>query len=111
MRPMTRLSELASLIRSKNAGPFELTFDIMFEDPDTYRSVLASGVISTAAFSELFGVRDDLVRIYAYDPAFAIKVTIPRPIVSGSIGDNDVYGCQQFGPLADLELTVGGEGP
>lgn len=27
---MATLGELARLIRSKNAGPFELTFDIMF---------------------------------------------------------------------------------
>ena len=27
---MTALAELARLIRSKNAGPFELTFDVIF---------------------------------------------------------------------------------
>ena len=29
---MSTLAELARLIRSKNAGPFELTFDIMFDE-------------------------------------------------------------------------------
>ena len=28
---MTQLADLARLIRSKNAGPFTLTFDVMFE--------------------------------------------------------------------------------
>ena len=37
-RSMTQLAELARLIRSKNAGPFELTFDIMFDDADDLRS-------------------------------------------------------------------------
>jgi hypothetical protein len=27
------LSELADIIRSKNAGPFRITFDILFSDP------------------------------------------------------------------------------
>jgi hypothetical protein len=31
---MATLGELARLIRSKNAGPFELTFDIMFARPE-----------------------------------------------------------------------------
>jgi hypothetical protein len=34
------LGELAKLIRSKNAGPFVLTIDVMFEDEETYRRVL-----------------------------------------------------------------------
>ena len=42
---MARLGELAKLIRSKNAGPFMLTFDVMFEDENAYRKVLASGVL------------------------------------------------------------------
>jgi len=40
---MTVLARLAKLIRSKNAGPFELTFDIMFEDAATYERVKRSG--------------------------------------------------------------------
>ena len=34
---MTILGDLATLIRSKNAGPFILTFDIMFDDEASYR--------------------------------------------------------------------------
>ena len=36
---MARMRELASVIRSKNAGPFEITFDILFADAETYRRV------------------------------------------------------------------------
>ena len=43
---MTKLGELASLIRSKNAGPFELTFDIMFDNVDSFERVKASGALS-----------------------------------------------------------------
>ena len=34
---MATLGELAKLVRSKNAGPFWLTIDIMFDDADAYR--------------------------------------------------------------------------
>ena len=29
---MTALRELAKVVRSKNAGPYEITFDVMFTD-------------------------------------------------------------------------------
>ena len=44
----TTLATLAKVIRSKNAGPFELTFDIMFDDVAKYERVKASGVINAA---------------------------------------------------------------
>jgi hypothetical protein len=105
---VAKLGDLARLIRSKNAGPFELTFDIMFEDKKTYDMVKRSGVVNAKLFSDMYSTPIELVRVYEYDPAFAYKITIPRPIVSGSIGDSDVHGGQQFGPLVELEVPVDG---
>ncbi len=104
--PVVKLGDLARLIRSKNAGPFELTFDIMFENRDLYEKVKKTGVINAKLFSGLYSTPIELVRVYEYDPAFAYKITIPRPIVSGAIGDSDVHGGQQFGPLVELEVPV-----
>jgi hypothetical protein len=103
---MPRLRDLAKLIRSKNAGPFELTFDIMFQDKTTYDQVKSTGVISRQLFSDLYGTPVDQVKFYEYDPAFAFKITIPRPAISGSLEDPDVYGGQQFGPLANLDVPI-----
>src|ERR1700674_4503712 len=49
-----KLAELASLIRSKNAGPFILTFDIMFPDDESYLRVKNSGVLTIPRFAGLF---------------------------------------------------------
>ena len=46
----------------------------------------------------------EVVAIINYDAANAIKITIPRPTISGDIDDNDVFGGQQYGPLVDLEV-------
>ncbi len=107
---MAKLRDLARLIRSKNAGPFELTFDIMFESSDVYEQVKASGVITADLFGRLYGIPVDSVRVYAYDPAYAYKITVPRPIISGSLGDSDVHGGQQFGPLVDVEIPLNAAG-
>jgi hypothetical protein len=102
---MPKLYELAKLIRSKNAGPFQLTIDVMFEDRATYERVLSSGVLSAERFTELYGTPGEEVRIINYDAANAIKITIPRPVTSGDLGDGDMMGGQLYGPIVDLEVA------
>jgi hypothetical protein len=99
-----KLCEIAGLIRSKNAGPFQLTFDILFDNEEKFRRVVSAGIITKKWFSEKYGIPEEEVNIYCYDAAWAIKVTIPRPIPSGDPLDTDVYGGQQYGPLVNLEL-------
>jgi len=43
-------------------------------------------------------------RCSPYPVALAVKIVMDRPVVSGDIGDCDVYGAQQHAPLLDLEL-------
>ncbi len=105
---MPQLRDLAKMIRSKNAGPFELTFDIMFADSDTYEKVKKTGVLNKQLFSDLYGTSIDQVKFFEYDPAYSFKITIPRPTISGSLEDPDVYGAQQFGPIANLQVPLEG---
>lgn len=103
-----RLSEIASVIRSKNAGPFELTFDVMFEKREVYERVKQSGVLSAELFARLYRIPlDDVLSVHAFDPALSFKATIARPISSGSPGDSDVFGAQQHAPLLDVEVPWG----
>ena len=93
------------MIRSKNAGPFEVTFDIMFDDVAKYERVKKAGVISAVRIAQIYGVRvDDVLVCRPYDPAVAFKVTIRRPVSSGDVRDRDVYGCQQHVPLMSIEV-------
>ena len=101
---MARLHELARLVRSKNAGPFALTFDLLFDDRATYEAVRDAGVVTPALFARLYGVPEEQVALIAYDPALAIKATIPRPVASGDLADTDVFGAQLYGPLVELEI-------
>ncbi len=98
------LAELATLIRSKNAGPFVLTFDIIFPDIDTYQRVQRSGAVTPAAFSRLFGTPPEKVSFFESENALAMKFSIPRPIFQGDVGDSDMHGGQQFVPLMDIEI-------
>ena len=99
-----KLAELASLIRSKNAGPFILTFDIMFADEGSYRRVKNSGALTVLRFAALFRCPENSVLFFECDNARAFKFSIPRPIVQGNLGDGDMHGGQQFIPLMDIEI-------
>lgn len=101
---MATLGELAQLVRSKNAGPFTLTFDIVFADTETYEKVKRSGVISRQLFSDVYRVPLEDVLYIEHDVALALKASIPRPIPSGDPRDTDIFGGQQHGPLVDLEI-------
>ena len=99
-----KLWQVAKLIRSKNSGPFELTFDVILKDRKTYEKVRDANVINVEWFARTYRLQPEVVSIINYDAASAIKITIPRPTISGDIDDNDVFGGQQYGPLVDLEV-------
>jgi hypothetical protein len=99
-----KLGDLTKLIRSKNAGPFLLTFDILFDNWNTYARVRDSGKLSPQLFSDTYRTPLDDVQFSTYDPGMAIKVTIPRAIYSGDVSDPDIYGGQQYALLVDIEI-------
>jgi hypothetical protein len=103
---MAKLKDIVKVCKSKNAGPFEVTIDIMFESKELYDKVVATGVINAALFAKLYGVNVKDVLYTPYPAAFALKGTIPRHVSSGDVGDTDVYGAQQHAPLLDVEIPL-----
>jgi hypothetical protein len=99
---MSELWELTSLIRSKNAGPFELTFDIIFKNRAGFDLAKRSVIFSPANISQLYDVPADGVRIFELVSILAVKVSIPRPVFSGDVNDTDVYGGQFHSRLVRL---------
>lgn len=99
------ITEMAKVIRSKNSGPFKLTFDIIFKDRALYNRAKDSNAITTGLVSNLYNISEEKVVALAwYDQGKALKITIRRPIPSGSPGDTDVYGCQQHAPLLGIDI-------
>ena len=99
---MAILGVYARLIRSKNAGPFMLTFDIMFSDEESYQKILKSKIITKKVFAEIYNVSENTVTFFEHDAAKAIKISIPRPYAQCDKKDGDVYGGQQHAPLVEI---------
>ncbi len=103
---MALIKDLAMVCKSKNAGPFELTIDIVFADLETFQRVRATGVLGSRLFARLYNVPEQNVLFTPYDAAFAFKATFPRLVPAGDFDDTDVYGCQQHAPLLDVDLPI-----
>ena len=102
---MTKLVDLAKVLRSKNSGPFELTLDVLLPDEAGYRRVLACGLLTKENVARLYHVPVESIRTLAcMDAAYGIKITLLRPTPSGTVADRDVYGAQQIAPLMGLMI-------
>ena len=102
-----KLTDVASVIRSKNSGPYELTFDFIFKEFEMYEMVKDAKVFNSTMFASLYNISESkIMNIIYFDPAKAVKITIVRPIPSGSFGETDVYGAQQHSPLIKLNFNL-----
>ena len=100
-----KLSELASTVRSKNAGVNQITFDIIFPDRKTYERAVRSGAITRDSIAKLYNIPQSRISDFVtFEVGHAIKFTLYRLRPSGSPGDWDILGCQQYGPLLELEI-------
>ena len=99
---MKKLIDYTKILRSKNAGPLFITFDLIFNDRESMQYVL--GVLTKEQVAETYNVDVAKIDIIAYEVVNSIKITFPRKHISGCLADNDIYGCQQHMPLANLML-------
>jgi len=99
-----KLSDIAQVIRSKNAGPRRLTLDIMFGSDADYQRVVQSPALGAANIGQLYRVPAEDVKIIPYPVGRAIKIVMARSMMAGDPGDRDVYGAQQHAPLLGIEI-------
>ncbi|KAK4895931.1 hypothetical protein LTR27_006102 [Elasticomyces elasticus] len=104
------MGHIAKVVRSKNAGPYEITMDIMFEQAEVFHAVKEADFLQDTKVAALLGVRpDQIVWAGFFEQALAYKVTIPRlrygkPVAAGGFMEDDVHGSQMYRPLLDMSL-------
>lgn len=68
------ICSLAQVIRSKNAGPYELVLDILFKTREDYQRVKRSEQLTPQLIAGLYNVKPDFIHnIVWFDPANAVK--------------------------------------
>jgi Domain of unknown function (DUF4387) len=99
------LRDLAPTIRSKNAKPYRVTFDVLFDRSEVYEYVKRTGALNPKSFARTYGIPESMVTSsFVFDPGLAFKFTIRRPRVQGAFGDGDLYACQWHAPLLELPI-------
>ena len=101
------LKDIANVIRSKNAGPYELTLDVLLKDKDVFEKLQQADIINKQTIAELYRIPvEDVLSIVWFPNALAVKATIVRPLPSGAMGERDVYGAQQHAPLVNFTFEL-----
>jgi hypothetical protein len=100
----TTLGELADLVRSKNAGPFWLTIDVFLATKGDYVRAASSRLTDPDYIAQTYGIPASSVRIFGLPNLKAIKVSLPRPVVQGSLRDTDLHAGQQYVPLLAIPI-------
>ena len=101
-----RLYDAATIIRSKNAGPFAVTIDLFFTDDEAYRLARGSALLTTAGVARAYGVAEDRVKgVWWDDRIRAAKVSLHRWSSSTDPFCADLFGAHLHTPLAEAELV------
>lgn len=99
---MKKLIDYTKILRSKNAGPLFITFDLIFYNNADMRYI--SERLTKEQIAKAYDIPAEKVDIIVYSVVNSIKITFPRKNISGSLADTDIYGCQQHVPLANIVL-------
>ena len=99
---MKKLIDYTKILRSKNAGPLYITFDLIFDERKNMEYV--ADRLTKEDISKGYDVDESKIDIITYGVVSSIKITFPRKNISGALADNDIYGCKQHIPLANIEI-------
>ena len=99
---MKKLIDYSKILRSKNAGPLFITFDLIFNNVEDMQYVAER--LKKEHVAKAYDVAESKIDIISYSVVNSIKITFPRKNISGSLADTDIYGCQQHVALANIEI-------
>ncbi len=94
-----KLKDAAYVLRSKNAGVWHITIDIVFKNAQYYEK--AKSKLNKEKFEKIYGKN---VRYFTCDNINTIKVSFLRNSAAGSINDRDCLGAIQYIPLLNMEI-------
>lgn len=99
---MTKLSDIAKKIRSKNAGPFWLTIDVFCDTAEAYQKVV--NALDVTRLADVLQADPASLKRFEISDLNVVKISIPRPAIQGTRQDRDMHGASFANILAELEV-------
>lgn len=97
-----RLADKVVKVRSKNAGPFWVTLDVFCGSADVFHTVRAQ--LTADRVAALYQQPVAVLKRFEIEDIYALKFSLPRPVIQGSREDRDMHGAQYAVLLAELEI-------
>ncbi len=101
---MPKLREVCRYIRSKQAGPFWITFDIYFDSRESFDLYHDSPALSVERFASLYDADPAFVKRIPVPQLSMIKISYPRPTPQGGMVERDMHAGQQYVRLLDVPV-------
>jgi hypothetical protein len=101
---MTTVNDVCHLVRSKNAGPFWVTFDLFFNSHAEFERYATHPALGPETFARLFGADPAQVKSYPVGSLDMVKISYARSSPQGGMVERDMHCGQQFVRLLDVEL-------
>ena len=102
---MVKVRDVCSHVRSKNAGPYWVTFDLFFDGPDMFRRYHDNPALSPDLFARLYGTDPASVKRIAVDSLNMVKISYARATPQGGVEERDMHSGQQYVRLLNVELA------
>ncbi len=95
-----RLREAVKILRSKNAGVWHITIDIVFKNRELYER--AKTRLNRDYFCKLFIKKN--IDYFECNYINTLKISFLRDSAAGSLNDTDCLGANCYIPLLDVEI-------
>jgi hypothetical protein len=102
---MPTVNEVCRHVRSKVAGPFWVTIDLMFDSKENYDRFVDSPSLQPQAIAEIYHIDPATISRYPVPQLNVLKISYPRRSPQGSIEERDLHSGQQYCYLLDQELV------
>ncbi|WP_109809010.1 DUF4387 domain-containing protein [Sphingosinithalassobacter portus] len=101
---MAKVRDVCRHVRSKNAGPYWVTFDFFFDGPENFEKYHASPALAPDLFARLYGTDPALVKHIPVADLDMVKISYPRATPQGGVEERDMHSGQQYVRVLDVEL-------
>ena len=101
---MPKVHEVCRHVRSKVAGPFWVTIDLMFDSKENYDRYAQCPALSAESIAKIYDLDPATVHLYPIPKLKVLKISYPRKTPQGSIEERDLHSGQQYVRIYYQEL-------
>ena len=101
---MPKVKHVCRTVRSKVAGPFWVTMDLMFDGKENYDRYVQSPTLGAESIGRIYGVDPNQVLHYPIPTLKVLKISWPRKTGQGGQEERDLHSGQQYTFILNEEL-------